>query len=226
MGIIMRRREDRIERWKSKEMHGRLFKELNDDGVDKRISDEWLRTGNLYAETEGFVIAIQDQVVPTRNYRQIILNESEVEDKCRKCSGKGESIQHLLNGCPSLAATEYKARHDAAGKILHQKIVQKVVKKNESRVPYYQYEPKAIIEEGDYKVYWDRTIRKDKEEIHNRSDIIVHNKAKKKVQLIDITIPLSTNMKNTYNEKKRKYEEELARQSGECGRWKRRRSSR
>ncbi len=47
----------------------------------------------------------------------------------------GETIQQHLNGCPNLAATEYKARHDAAGKILHREIVQKVVKKNESRVP-------------------------------------------------------------------------------------------
>ncbi len=52
----------------------------------------------------------------------------------------------------------------------------------------------------------------DKEEIHNRPDITVYNKMKKKVQLIDIAIPLSANMKNTYNEKKRKYEES-ARQS-------------
>ncbi len=89
--------------------------------------------------------------------------------------------------------------------------MRKVVKKNESRVPYYPYEPKAIIEEGDYKVYWDRTIRTDKEEIHNRPVIIVYNKVKKKVQLTDIAIPFGVNMKNTYNEKKRKYEE-LARQ--------------
>ncbi len=106
---------------------------------------------------------------------------------------------------------EYKARHDAAGKILHQEIAQKVVKKNESRVPYYQYEPKAIIEEGDYKVYWDRTIRMDKEEIHNKPDIIIYNKVKKTVQLIDIVIPFSTNMKNTYNKKTQKYVE-LAKQ--------------
>ncbi len=70
--------------------------------------------------------------------------------------------------------------------------------------PYYEYEPKVITEEGDYKVYGDRTIRTDKEEIHNKPDIIVYNKMKKKVRLIDIAIPLSANMKNTYNEKKRK----------------------
>ncbi len=72
MRTITRRREDRVERWKSKALHDRFFKELNDDGVDKRMSCEWLRTGNLYAETAGFVIAIQDKVVPTRNYRKII----------------------------------------------------------------------------------------------------------------------------------------------------------
>ena len=150
------------------------------------------------------MIAIQDQVIPTNNYKKAILNEKEVQDKCRKCHANSETIQHLLNGCSSLAATEYKARHR---KILHQEIVQKMLKRTGPKIPYYRYEPETITENKDYKIYWDRTIRTDKEETHNRPDIVVLDKVKKRVQLVDIAIPLSANMQRTYNEKRRKYEE-------------------
>ena len=60
------------------------------------------------------MVAIQDQIEPTNNYKRIILKNFEVEDKCRKYGARGETIQHLLNGCNNLVATEYKARHNAA----------------------------------------------------------------------------------------------------------------
>ena len=75
-----------------------------------------------------------------------------------------------------LAATSYKTRHDAPGKILHQETVPKMMKNKCPRVPYYLYEPRTIIEEGNYKIYWGKTVRTDEEEIHNRPDIIVFNK--------------------------------------------------
>jgi len=73
-------------------------------------------------------VAIQHQVIPTKNYRKVILKEGEIEDKCRRCSGKGETTQHLLNRRPSLAATAYKTRHDAAEKKLHQEIFRQMMK--------------------------------------------------------------------------------------------------
>jgi len=72
MEVIATRREDRIEQWRSKAIHGRFFNELNSTDVDKRMSCAWLKTGNFHAETERFVVAIQDQVIPTRNYRKVI----------------------------------------------------------------------------------------------------------------------------------------------------------
>jgi len=71
MNVTATRREDRIERWRGKAIHGRFFNELNSIDVDKRMSCEWLKTGNLYAETEGFVVAIQDQGIPNQKLETI-----------------------------------------------------------------------------------------------------------------------------------------------------------
>ncbi|XP_039292599.1 ARF GTPase-activating protein GIT2 [Nilaparvata lugens] len=47
--------------WQQKELHGRYYGLLCSDQTDKEQSTRWLTVGNLFPETEGFVLAIQDQ---------------------------------------------------------------------------------------------------------------------------------------------------------------------
>ncbi|CAH2048287.1 unnamed protein product, partial [Iphiclides podalirius] len=53
---------DREAVWKEKELHGRFYKALHEPFVDTVASLNWLRFGDLFGETEGFVCAIQDQI--------------------------------------------------------------------------------------------------------------------------------------------------------------------
>jgi hypothetical protein len=48
-------------------LHGRHPYDLSQQYVDIEESNKWLTNADLFAETEGFLIAIQDQVIPTRN---------------------------------------------------------------------------------------------------------------------------------------------------------------
>ncbi|XP_059045798.1 uncharacterized protein LOC131841493 [Achroia grisella] len=75
--------------WKEKELHGRFFKALHGPYVNTKTSVHWLQFGDLFGETEGFVCAIQDQVVKTNNYRKHILKDG-TEDICRACRHPGE----------------------------------------------------------------------------------------------------------------------------------------
>ena len=59
--------------WKSKELHGRYAATLNGQDVDKELSTLYHTRGVLMMETEGFLLAIQDQVIFTKNYRRYIL---------------------------------------------------------------------------------------------------------------------------------------------------------
>lgn len=75
---------EKIRLWSTKELHGRFYRFLYDDETDIPQSLQWAIQGYLNPETEGFLIAIQDQVVKTRNYAKYILGEAVDSDLSTK----------------------------------------------------------------------------------------------------------------------------------------------
>ena len=77
----------------------------NNDGDDDNNSNsknQWLKSGGLKSEMEGFIIAAQDQVIKTNYYRRNILNNG-TDPMCRICGHYQETIGHIVAGCPELA---------------------------------------------------------------------------------------------------------------------------
>lgn len=197
--------QEKINEWTQKSLHGRHRKDLINPHVDKIASNEWLRKGELFPETEGFMLAIQDQVVETRNYRKFIIRDKNLlTDQCRHCHSNSETIQHITGSCKSITQTDYKHRHDQVASIIHQYIAHKH-KLISNFTPYYKYKPQAVIDTDKYKLYWDRTILTDKTVYHNRPDITFYDKANKTVYLIDIAVPNTHNLTTTHTEKVTKY---------------------
>jgi hypothetical protein len=56
-----------------------------------------------------------------------------------------------------------------------------------------------------YKLYFDRTVLTDIHIQHNRPDIIILNKQQKQAYLLDVAVPNSHNITQTYNTKINKY---------------------
>lgn len=198
-------RAEKIEKWAHKELHGKHRHFLEDPKVDKFASNMWLMCGQIYPETEGYMIAIQDNVIPTKNYRKHILKE-DITDTCRKCGKQGETIDHVISGCPDMVNTEYLQRHNMAAKIVYLKII-KQFKINKPIEPYYKYSPPNVIDDDNYKLLWDRSILTDKPIRANRPDIVFTINDLKTTYLIDIAVTHSHNMHNTYREKINKYTE-------------------
>lgn len=196
--------EEKMTRWKHKALHGRYPHEINQEHVDKQASYNWLTHGDLYPETEGFMFAIQDQVIKTNNYKKHILKENLDTDLCRRCKKSSETIHHIIGGCQIIAHKEYKHRHDEVGKIIHQEIALKY-KLIKEKNRYYQYTPEKILENKDYELYWDRSILTDKHLEHNRPDIILLKKQEKEAIFIDVAITNDNNMVKTHTEKINKY---------------------
>lgn len=204
MGIA-KTREELIEEWSQKQLHGRYINILRRPHIDWRSSCQWLERGLLFPETEGFIQAIQDQVVSTLNYKKYIIKDPRVvNDVCRMCKTKSENIEHLISSCPILASREYTERHNAVAKILHCWLAWKIGYLKE-RTPYYKYNPERVSETPDYKLYWDRTILTDHTIPNNRPDIVLWNKDKRECLLIDIAIPAPNNIEQKYQEKITKY---------------------
>ncbi|XP_031334544.1 uncharacterized protein LOC116164497 [Photinus pyralis] len=187
--------------WSSKKLHSQFKTNLN---KQHPLSTKWMEIGQLYIETEGFMYAIQDQVIPTKNYQKYISKINTGSDSCRMCKSTSETIQHITSGCPSLAQTEYLNRHNLTAKILHKYLLQKYNIKS-TQEPYYKHIPEPVHENKNYKIYWDRSIITDKIITNNRPDIVTIDKIHRITTLIDIAHPLDHNIQKTIAEKIRKY---------------------
>lgn len=193
--------KERIENWGGKILHGKYANQLS---KCHQTSTKWIETGTLYPETEGFMFAIQDQVIATRNYQKYIIKNNLETDYCRLCNHSSETIQHLTSACPRLANTEYLHRHNLSAGILHQYIA----RKNNlitDEVPYYEYKPEPVLEDRNFKLYWDRPVITDCSIPANRPDIIIVDKNTKEGFLIDIAHPNDNNLFQTFEGKIHKY---------------------
>jgi hypothetical protein len=110
--------------WSQKALHGRHPCDLSQQYVDIEASNKWLTNADLLAETEGFLTAKQDQVIPRRNYNKYISKQPNINEVCRRCGKESETIQHITAACEQLAPTEYVKRHDGLAKVIHQKLAE------------------------------------------------------------------------------------------------------
>ena len=83
--------------WKSKPLHGQYPLRSQKADVDLHDTHQWLRSAGLKAETEGFIVAAQDQSLFTRNFQANILHNG-ADPRCRFCNTSTKTIDHLISG--------------------------------------------------------------------------------------------------------------------------------
>ena len=197
----------KVEALTRKPVQGRHEVMLAKKHIDRAASNAWLSKAGLFPETEGTVIAIQEEMIETRNRQKTITDRGNVtNDKCRLCNVAVENIQHILSGCIKLAGNDYTHRHNQVAKIIHQKLAMRSGLLQKSQ-PYYKYKPATVLESEKCKLYWDRTILTDRTVHFNRPDIVYIDRTEKVGYLIDIAVPNSHNVEKKFTEKVTKYAE-------------------
>ena len=73
------------ETWENKPLHGRYPKWSQQADVGQANTHHWLCIVGLKAETEGPMMAAQEQSIYTRNYYQARIIKNAVNPKCRMC---------------------------------------------------------------------------------------------------------------------------------------------
>jgi hypothetical protein len=80
------------------------------------------------------------------------------------CAEDVEKNWRQSSTCQQLASTEYANRHDGGAKVVHQKLAEAAVL-IEDRSPYYRYTPANVLENDNFKLYWNRSIITDKTDL-------------------------------------------------------------
>ena len=195
------RHDARLEAWKEKALHGQFIRKTEELGV---TSWKWLLDGKLKKETEGMILAAQDQVLPTRNVQVKIYGKTGTS-KCRMCDHAEETIMHIVSECEKLAQGEYKKRHDKVALRLHWELCGAYG--FERSAQWYHHRAEGVLENEKAKLLWDVNIQTKRVISARRPDLVLMDKEKKETMLIDIAIPGDIRVKDKEMEKIEKYQD-------------------
>ena len=177
--------------WENKPLHGKYPMRSQQADVDQLNTHQWLRSVGLKAETEGFIMAAQDQSLFTRNYQARIIKNG-ADPKCRMCDQYDETIDHLVSGCPIIRPTEYKNRHDRVGHYIHWKICQHFNVKCEKN--WYEHKPKPVVETKNATILWDFAIHTDRKIDANKPDITIKDHKNNVCLMVELMFPMDKNL--------------------------------
>jgi len=152
----------------------------------KTCSWKWLKYGWLKKETEGLLLAAQDQALPTRNYKVVIMKE-QGSKKCRMCNARDKTVMHILSECEKLAQGEYKKRHDHVASIIHLALCELHGFQRSKNL--YDHRAESVLENENVKILWDFNIHTDRIIEARRPDIVVVDKRNAETTIIDIAVP-------------------------------------
>ena len=183
------------EGWRYKPLHGKYLVLTSDPDVNSSLSHQWLALSYLESETEGFIIAVQDQSLITRSFQENILKNG-ADPKYRVCDRQTEIIDHPVSGCPMVTPTEYLNRYDYQDSTSTGVCVKNFVLPDESS--WWEHKLPKVIGNKNTTISWDFGIHTDKTIQANRPDIIVKNHNDKTCFFIATSVPSGTNYHSEY----------------------------
>ena len=96
--------EQRLSKWKEKALHGQYLREV-EQVASKKDTFQWIKSGHLKRETEGFLIAAQDQALRA-NAIKVKIDKQGGSPLCRLCGVKDETVDHLVSRCSKIVQTD------------------------------------------------------------------------------------------------------------------------
>ena len=156
---------------------------LVEAGADVEETWSWLHQQDLKKETEGLIIAAQDQALRT-NYIKFRIDKTATSPMCRLCHNKNETIDHVLSGCPKLSQAEYKSRHDNVAAAIHWSMCRKY--QIECKDKWYEHRAEKVAENDKVKLLWDFHMQTDHVIEARRPDIVLVKKKEATAVIVDI----------------------------------------
>ena len=190
--------------WREKPLHGKFPHRAMQADVDTESTFSWMKSSGLKAETEGFILAAQDQSLKTKNYIAKIMKTGD-DPNCRYCGIHKETVNHLISGCPILAKKEYLDRHNKVAQYVHWKICKYYNIAETDK--WYEHLTPPVLENNKVCLLWDFSIQTDKTIKANKPDIVIREKTNKVCYLLDVSVPSDANTSLKTYEKLTKYKD-------------------
>ena len=163
----------------NKKMHGYFQKKLQKhENIDIKGSQLRLRTKQMTSHFEGYLGAIQDQEIATKNLkrkRQIDSSQQPtMNNKCRLCKSSVENVNHVISSSPKMSVRYYlPLRHD----VLTKYVLKAVIMKNHPDMKYREStEYEYVIKHDDVEYWWNISIKTATKVPHNKPNIMIWDK--------------------------------------------------
>ena len=193
-----------IQRENIKVPDGRMAKEAHAwplPETDQRPVQWWylaMASGRGTQETEGMIMAAQDQVLRTRYIRG-----TNISPICKKCNHKDETINHIASERPALVQNQYKKRHDTGARAVHWNLCKKYQMSCSNK--WYEHQPQPVTENENAKLLWDYGIRPDRVIPAHQPNLTLVDKTNK-ISLIDVAEQKEQGRKKKKKKKKKERE--------------------
>uniref|UniRef100_A0A915AZ71 Reverse transcriptase domain-containing protein n=1 Tax=Parascaris univalens TaxID=6257 RepID=A0A915AZ71_PARUN len=185
-----------FERWKNAPMAGRFPR---NDGIDYRLSCLWIEKAlvssiiirNAFAVQEGNLMAHATAAGGTQVANKL----------CRHCHSDLETVAHIVSNCQKWLPNLYIDRHDSVARNVYFAIC---VKYGLSIIHYSNQIP-PVAENESAKVLWNMEIRTKSLLFHRRPDILIFDKVRRRILVIEISISGMYGMKQQLSIKTNRY---------------------
>lgn len=183
---------------RSKKNFGKFYSTAADIG---NHNFEWIKDGLLAPTTEALAFAIQNRCVKLNYYKAHVL-KTHPNDRCRVCHRSPETVTHVINGCEAYNFTKYLDRHDECMTCLYKGIADLYSLAR----PEYRARPPPVVENSNAKILWDVCIPTLATIEARRPDMVVFDKNRKLIVVIDQSCPGVGRLLEAHMEKTEKYE--------------------
>lgn len=199
--FVKKMKAKKMAEWRSKPLPGQYVRET-EKITKKEETYQWLISGQLKKETEGLIVAAQDQALRT-NCIKVKIDKQQGSPMCRLCGSKEETVDHLISSCSKIAQTDYKSRHDKVAANLHWSLCKQFGFSRTEK--WWEHRAEKALENEEFKLLWDYDIQVDRTIKERRPDLVVVNKKAKEAWLIDVAIPGDSRVATKEIEKQVKY---------------------
>ena len=176
-----------------KTRHEKLYRVRNNELASVADSSTWLKHGNIRPQDEARYCFMQD--------RNMFGGEVVM---CPHCRSRPKTVDHLATQCDRMLYHDYTRRHNEVVRCIHLGLCTKYGLKAFPRMRSHSVQ--EIVANENVEIRVDTRVQTGIKISANRPDILVYDKKKREITLIEVGITSQDRLLTVETEKKRKYD--------------------